>query len=149
MCSIISEKPGPEVTVKALAPPQTAPCRVMEAASSSSIWINVPPTVGTRAAKRSTISVEGVMGYPEAKRAPAANAPSQQAWSPSMKWVPVNTPSGSAFMGTLDTGLGLGFSDFLPVNGEVGAVHAAQVAAAAFFRSDDVRRVIALGIECG
>jgi len=25
MCSIMSEKPGPEVTVKALAPPHTAP----------------------------------------------------------------------------------------------------------------------------
>ena len=62
MCSIISEKPGPEVTVNALAPPQTAPCRAMEAASSSSIWMNVPPTVGMRAAKRSTTSVEGVMG---------------------------------------------------------------------------------------
>ena len=35
---------------------------VIEAASSSSIWMKVPPTVGTRAAKRSTTSVEGVMG---------------------------------------------------------------------------------------
>ena len=48
--------------MKALAPPQTAPCIVMEAASSSSIWMKVPPTVGMRVAKRSTTSVDGVMG---------------------------------------------------------------------------------------
>jgi hypothetical protein len=35
MCSIMSEKPGPDVTVKAFAPPQTAPCSVIDAASSS------------------------------------------------------------------------------------------------------------------
>ena len=62
MCSIMREKPGPEVTVKALAPPQTAPWMAMEAASSSSIWMKIPPTVGIRQAKRSTTSVEGVMG---------------------------------------------------------------------------------------
>jgi hypothetical protein len=62
MCSIIREKPGPEVTVKALAPPHTAPWMAMEAASSSSIWMKTPPTVGMRAANRSTTSVEGVMG---------------------------------------------------------------------------------------
>ncbi len=62
MCSIISEKPGPEVTVKAFAPAQTAPCKAMEAASSSSIWMKTPPTVGMREANRSTTSVEGVMG---------------------------------------------------------------------------------------
>jgi hypothetical protein len=94
MCSIMSEKPVPYVTVKAFAPPHTAPCNVMEAASSSSIWMKVPPTVGTRAAKRSTTSVEALMGYPAANRDPAANAPSQQAWSPSMKWVPLRTPRG-------------------------------------------------------
>jgi hypothetical protein len=33
------------------------------------------------------------------------------------------------------------------VDGEVGAVHAAQVATATFLRSYDVRRVISLGIE--
>src|SRR5271167_1455690 len=98
MCSIISEKPGPEVTVKALAPAHTMPCKVMEAANSSSIWINTPPTLGTREAKRSTTSVEGVMGYPAAHLLPAANAPSQQAWSPSMKCMPVRTPRGSAFI---------------------------------------------------
>jgi hypothetical protein len=36
-------------------------------------------------------------GYPAANRAPAASAPSQQAWSPSMKCTPVSTPRGSAF----------------------------------------------------
>ncbi len=62
MCSIISEKPGPEVTVKAFCPPQTIPCMAIEEAISSSIWMNSPPTSGARAAKRSTISVLGVMG---------------------------------------------------------------------------------------
>jgi len=62
MCSIMSEKPGPDVTVNALAPAQTAPAIAIEAASSSSIWMKTPPTVGMRAAKRSTISVDGVMG---------------------------------------------------------------------------------------
>src|SRR5215469_5040243 len=131
MCSIIKEKPGPEVTVKALAPPQTAPCRVIEAASSSSIWMKVPPTVGTRAAKRSTTSVEGVIGYPEEKRAPAASAPSQHAWSPSRKWEPVNTPAGSACIGCLlrfSFGFrggvrALGFFNPETVDGEVGTIH--------------------------
>src|SRR5579872_4446160 len=81
MCSIMSENPGPDVTVNALAPPQTAPWMAIEAASSSSIWMKTPPTVGTRAANRSTTSVDGVIGYPAENRAPAASAPSQQAWS--------------------------------------------------------------------
>src|SRR3984957_255645 len=142
MCAIIKEKPGPEVTVNALAPPQTAPCKVIDAASSSSIWMNVPPTVGTREAKRSTISVEGVMGYPAANRAPAAKAPSQQAWSPSMKCVPVSTPRGSAFICHLR-------SYFAGKNGKIGTVHPAQVTTAALFRSHDMRRMVALGIEGG
>src|SRR6266481_579931 len=149
MCSIIRENPGPEVTVKAFAPPQTAPCRVMEAANSSSIWMKVPPTIGTRAAKRSTTSVEGVMGYPAANLAPAANAPSQQAWSPSRKWVPVNTPRGSACMARLARfSLGLRrLRNPLPINREVGTVHPTEVAAAALFRSHDVGRMVALGVE--
>ena len=61
-CSIIRERPGPLVTFMTFLPPQTAPWMAMLAASSSSIWMNTPPTVGMRAAKRSTISVEGVMG---------------------------------------------------------------------------------------
>ncbi len=62
MCSIISEKPGPDVTVQALAPPQTPPSSAMDAASSSSIWMKRPPTRGKRWERRSTTSVEGVMG---------------------------------------------------------------------------------------
>src|ERR1700685_1602586 len=145
MCSIIKEKPGPEVTVKAFAPPQTAPCRVIEAASSSSIWMKQPPTVGTRCAKRSTTSVEGVMGYPGAKRAPAARAPSQQAWSPSRKCVPVSTPRGSAFMFHLFC-FRLGRLNFMTVDGEVRAVHAAEIAATALLGLNYVRRMIAFGI---
>src|SRR5579864_4767575 len=116
----------------------------IEAASSSSIWMNMPPTVGTREAKRSTTSVEGVIGYPAAKRAPAASAPSQQAWSPSMKCVPVRTPRGSAFMCGL-----LGRGNFGGIDCEVGAIHAAEVAAAALLRLYYMWRVIALGVECG
>src|SRR5579871_4706204 len=136
MCSIINEKPGPEVTVNAFAPPQTAPCMAIDAASSSSIWMNTPPTVGMRDANRSTTSVEGVMGYPAANRAPAASAPSQQAWSPSRKCVPVRTPLGSAAISS-------------PIDGEVGTIHPAEIATATFFRGYDVRGVVALGIECG
>jgi len=34
-------------------------------------------------------------------------------------------------------------------NGEVGAVHSAQIAATALFRMHDVRRMVALGVESG
>src|ERR1022692_196213 len=106
----------------------------MEAANSSSIWMKMPPTVGMRAANLSTTSVEGVIGYPAANRAPAARAPSQQAWSPSRKCAPVRTPFGSACMAG-------------SVNCEVRAIQATQVATAAFLRGYDVRWVISLGIE--
>src|SRR3974390_3336890 len=110
--------------------------------------MNEPPTVGTREAKRSTTSVDGVMGYPAAKRAPAARAPSQQAWSPSRKCVPVSTPCGSAFTGHL-RGLcfGLGFGSFLAVDRKVRAVHATQIAATAFLGLDNGRRMITFGIK--
>src|SRR5215469_4126607 len=39
--------------------------------------------------------------------------------------------------------------DFLSVDGEVGTIHAAQIAAAALFGSDDVRRMVSLRIESG
>ena len=136
MCSIMSEKPGPEVTVKALAPAQTAPWMAMEAANSSSIWMKMPPTVGILEANRSTTSVEGVMGYPAANRAPAARVPSQQAWSPSRKWTPVRTPLGSACIAASE-------------NGEIRAVHAAEIATTAFLGSYDVGRVVTLRIESG
>src|SRR5271165_1562165 len=129
----------------------------MEAASSSSIWMKVPPTVGMREANRSTTSVEGVIGYPAEKRAPAASAPSQQAWSPSRKWEPVRTPAGSACILDLLFGrsdVRRGSRGFLrrgrllvAEDSEVGAVHAAQVAATALFRMDQVRGVITLGVE--
>src|SRR5271169_4540197 len=119
----------------------------IDAASSSSIWIKVPPTVGMREAKRSTTSVEGVIGYPAEKRAPAASAPSQQAWSPSRKWEPVRTPAGSAcILGLLGVGsAGGGLRLFFHVirifeteDGEIRAVHSTEIAAAAFFRVDHV-----------
>src|SRR3954462_8471269 len=83
-----------------------------------------PPTVGILHAKRSTTSVEGVMGHPAANRAPAARVPSQQAWSPSRKWTPVRTPLGSAC---------LSFSE----DGEVGTIHSTEVAAGACGAGDD------------
>src|SRR5579871_3874615 len=106
----------------------------IDAASSSSIWMKVPPTVGMRAAKRSTTSVEGVIGYPAANRAPAARAPSQQAWSPSRKCAPVSTPFGSACMTH-------------SVDREIRTIEPAKVATAAFLGSYDVRWVISLGVE--
>src|ERR1035437_3968855 len=136
ICSIISENPGPEVTVKALAPAQTAPWMAMEAASSSSIWMKMPPRVGILAAKRSTTSVDGVMGYPAANRAPAASAPSQHAWSPSMKWTPVRTPLGSACIAPSK-------------DGEIRTIHAAEIATTAFLGGCDVRRVVTGGVESG
>src|SRR5689334_10951289 len=105
--------------------------------------MNIPPTVGTREAKRSTTSVEGVMGYPAAKRAPAARAPSQQAWSPSMKWVPVRTPRGSAFIAHRLRGR----SRFHAIDGEVRAIHATEVASAALLGCNHVRGMVALGVE--
>src|ERR1044071_350595 len=93
--------------------------------------MNRPPTVGMRQAKRSTTSVDGVIGYPAANRAPAARVPSQQAWSPSRKWTPVRTPLGSARMSGSE-------------DGEAGTAHSAEVAPGAFVGGDDVRGVVSL-----
>src|SRR5919108_6033687 len=57
--------------------------------------------------------------------------------------MPVRTPRGSAFIAHLL----LGDTVLVAEDGEVGAVHAAQIAAAALFRGHYVRRVIALGVE--
>src|ERR1700757_3692203 len=103
--------------------------------------MKVPPTVGTRAAKRSTTSVEGVIGYPAANRAPAASAPSQQAWSPSIKCVPVITPRGSAFICRLRFRFRFGRLRLIAVDGEVRTVHAAQIAAAALIGRHHMRRM--------
>src|SRR5215471_13172892 len=111
--------------------------------------MNVPPTVGMRDAKRSTTSVEGVIGYPAEKRAPAASAPSQQAWSPSRKWEPVRTPAGSAcILGLLRARCGcsnlriffLLCGIFVTKDGEIRTIHAAEIAAAAFLGIDHVGR---------
>src|SRR6516164_4217708 len=124
--------------------------------------MKVPPMVGIREAKRSTTSVEGVMGYPAEKRAPAARAPSQQAWSPSRKCEPVRTPAGSACIcitGLLCVRSSSGDSRlvflffilgiFETEDSEIGAIHTAQIAAAALLGIDHVGRVIALGVEGG
>jgi hypothetical protein len=60
--SIIKEKPGPDVTVMAFFPPQTAPIKAAIEASSSSIWMKMPPTLGILSENRSAVSVEGVIG---------------------------------------------------------------------------------------
>ena len=62
MFSCMSEKPGPEVAVSALAPASEAPMTAAMEAISSSIWMKWPPTAGRRRARTSAISVEGVMG---------------------------------------------------------------------------------------
>src|SRR5579884_2012188 len=98
--------------------------------------MKMPPTSGTRLAKRSTTSVDGVMGYPAANRAPAARAPSQQAWSPSRKCTPVRTPLGSGCMAESE-------------DSEVRAIEPAEVATAAFIGGNDVWRVVTLGVEGG
>jgi hypothetical protein len=60
-----------------------------------------------------------------------------------MKCTPVRTPRGSAFIRHR-----LGRDRRLQaVNGEIGTVHAAKIAPAAFLGIDDMRRMIALGIE--
>src|SRR5512133_3233587 len=76
-------------------------------------------------------------------------APSQAAWSPSRKCEPVITPIGSACIVLLLGRLFLLLVGSEAVNGEIGAVHTAQIASAALFRSYDVGRVIALGVKCG
>src|SRR6266568_858934 len=63
-----------------------------------------------------------------------------------MKWVPVNTPLGSAFMVHFLARRGRGL---VAVNREVGTIHAAQIASAALLRIDYMRWVITLGIEGG
>ncbi len=62
MFSIIRLKPGPLVTVMVLVPVQAPPTTAAMLASSSSIWMKVPPIIGKRREMRSTTSVEGVMG---------------------------------------------------------------------------------------
>ncbi len=62
MFSIIREKPGPEVTVMHLVPVHTPPATAAMLASSSSIWMKVPPIIGNLREMRSTTSVEGVIG---------------------------------------------------------------------------------------
>src|SRR6266568_7803358 len=101
--------------------------------------MKVPPMKGARCEKRSTISVEGVIGYPEENLAPAAIAPSHAAWSPSMKCEPVSTPIGSAvvvgivcLLGVF--GLGRGLGQAISVYGKVRAEHPAEIATRTFFR---------------
>ena len=65
-----------------------------------------------------------------------------------MKWVPVRTPRDQLSFRHLPLRIGLRSGVFVAEDGEVGAVHAAQVAAAAFFRRDHVGRMVSLGIEC-
>jgi hypothetical protein len=62
MFSIIRLKPGPLVTVSDFVPVHEAPMIAAMLASSSSIWMNVPPMKGKRREMRSTTSVEGVIG---------------------------------------------------------------------------------------
>jgi hypothetical protein len=60
--SCISENPGPEVAVIDLTPAALAPMTAPIDAISSSIWMNRPPTWGSRSDRTSAISVDGVIG---------------------------------------------------------------------------------------
>jgi len=56
-------------------------------ANSSSIWMAMPPILGSFRARCSAISVAGVMGYPAKNLHPAVMAASAQAWFPCQKWI--------------------------------------------------------------
>ena len=62
MFSCLSEKPGPEVAVIDLRPASEAPITAPMAAISSSIWMKTPPIFGSRLARYSAISEDGVIG---------------------------------------------------------------------------------------
>ena len=62
MFSCISEKPGPDVAVIAFAPPQLAPMTAASDAITSSIWMNVPPRLGSSRDIHSMISLDGLIG---------------------------------------------------------------------------------------
>jgi len=89
--SIIRLNPGPDVAVIDLAPAQEAPKIAAIEASSSSNWINMPPTSGNLLEMCSAISLAGVIGYPAKNRQPAAIAPSAIAMFPYQKCLPVKT----------------------------------------------------------
>jgi hypothetical protein len=60
--SCIRENPGPLVAVMTLRPVSEAPMIAQIEAISSSIWMNLPPDLGSRDAKCSATSVDGVIG---------------------------------------------------------------------------------------
>ena len=62
--SCISEKPGPLVAVNDFTPASDAPTMAPMLASSSSICMKIPPSLGSSREAISAISDEGVMGYP-------------------------------------------------------------------------------------
>jgi len=62
MFSCLSEKPGPEVAVRALLPASEPPITAAIAAISSSICRKAPPICGRRLAMNSATSVDGVIG---------------------------------------------------------------------------------------
>ena len=62
MFSCIKENPGPLVAVTTFCPPQLAPIMAPTAEISSSICMNLPPTVGSFLLIISAISVDGVIG---------------------------------------------------------------------------------------
>jgi hypothetical protein len=62
MFSCINEKPGPLVAVIDFTPARDAPIMAAMLASSSSIWMNFPPSFGSFCEQISAISVDGVIG---------------------------------------------------------------------------------------
>src|SRR5207302_6823720 len=97
----MSEMPGPDEDVIALAPAQPAPIAMPTAAISSSAWITAifrSPVAESRR-KRSAYAIsasqredEGVIGYHASTVQPPMIAPSAAAWLPSRSTCPSVTP---------------------------------------------------------
>src|SRR5690348_16406508 len=93
----MSDRPGPDVAVKARAPFQLAPSTMPMAASSSSAWMNAKfflPVAGSvrslsaNPLYASMTEVDGVIGYQAATVAPANTQPRPAAVLPSMRMWP-------------------------------------------------------------
>src|SRR6059058_5109464 len=96
----MSEIPGPDVEVIALAPAQPAPIAIPTAASSSSAWttemrFSLSPLARNRSAyaiRYSHSDDDGVIGYQATTVTPPIRAPIAAAWLPSTRTLPSTTP---------------------------------------------------------
>ena len=81
--SCMSDRPCPVEPVADRVPVAAAPHAMPTASSSDSALTHEPPTSGRRLAMCSSTSVNGVIGYPEKNRHPAAIMASPMAADPS------------------------------------------------------------------